>query len=520
MPVANEVEGVVMAALDPFEMPSGDAGYDEKFGKLGLTFDDVMLLPAESSVLPKDVDTATRFTPDITLKIPVVSAAMDTVTESRMAIALARHGGIGVVHRNLSPDDQASQVDRVKRSESGMITDPVTLRPHNLVAEALDLMAHFHISGIPVTDDTNRLVGILTNRDLRWFDQDQVNVPIADIMTKDDLVTVPVGTTLTQAQEIFRTNRIEKLPVVDSDGRLRGLITVKDIQKKIDFPEATKDDSGRLRVAAAIGVGSDALDRAKGLIEVGVDAIVVDTSHGHADAVIQTVRELRASWDGPIVGGNIATAGAAQALIDAGVDAIKIGIGPGSICTTRVVTGIGVPQITAVFDCARVARNAPRPVSVIADGGLQYAGDLAKAISAGADTVMFGSLLAGSDEAPGEVVVVQGERYKEYRGMGSVGAMKSRSFSKDRYFQDHVGDADKLVAEGIEGRVAYTGQLKHTVFQLVGGLRQAMGYCGAADVATMQVRSRFVRMTAAGLRESHPHDIWITQEAPNYQRQR
>jgi IMP dehydrogenase len=509
-----------MAALDPFDMPSGDAGYDEKFGKMGLTFDDVMLLPAESSVLPKDVDTSTRFTPDIALKIPVVSAAMDTVTEARMAIALARHGGIGVVHRNLTPDEQASQVDRVKRSESGMITDPVTLRPHNLVAEALDLMAHFHISGIPITDDTNRLVGILTNRDLRWFEQDQMNVPIAEVMTKDNLVTVPVGTTLEQAKEMFRRNRIEKLPVVDGDGRLRGLITVKDIQKKIDFPDATKDASGRLRVAAAIGVGSDALDRAKALIEAGVDAIVVDTSHGHADAVIQTVRELRSSWGGPIVGGNIATGGAAQALIDAGVDAIKVGIGPGSICTTRVVTGIGVPQITAVFDCARVARNASRPVSVIADGGLQYAGDLAKAIAAGADTVMFGGLLAGSDEAPGEVVVVQGERYKEYRGMGSVGALKARSFSKDRYFQDHVDDPEKLVAEGIEGRVAYTGQLKHTVFQLVGGLRQAMGYCGAPDVADMQVRSRFVRMTAAGLRESHPHDIWITQEAPNYQRQK
>jgi IMP dehydrogenase len=509
-----------MAAFDPFGPPSGDAGYDEKFGKLGLTFDDVMLLPAESSVLPRDVDTATRFTADITLKIPVVSAAMDTVTESRMAIALARQGGLGVVHRNLSPDDQASQVDRVKRSESGMITDPVTLRPHNLVAEALDLMAHFHISGIPVTDGTQRLVGILTNRDLRWFDEDQVNVPISEVMTKDNLVTVPVGTTLEQAQEIFRSNRIEKLPVVDGDGRLRGLITVKDIQKKIDFPYATKDESGRLRVAAAIGVGPDALDRAKGLIEAGVDAIVVDTSHGHADAVIRAVRDLRRSWDGPIVGGNIATAGAAEALIDAGVDAIKVGIGPGSICTTRVVTGIGVPQITAVFDCARAARNAGRPVCVIADGGLQYAGDLAKAIAAGADTVMFGGLLAGTDESPGEVVVVQGERYKEYRGMGSVGAMKSRSFSKDRYFQEHVGDPEKIVAEGIEGRVAYTGPLKHTVFQLVGGLRQAMGYCGAADVSDMQLRSRFVRMTAAGLRESHPHDIWITQEAPNYQRQR
>jgi IMP dehydrogenase len=509
-----------MPALDPFDLPSGDAGYDEKFGKLGLTFDDVMLLPAESGVLPKDVDTSSELVPGVSLRLPVVSSAMDTVTESRMAIALARLGGIGVIHRNLPADEQASQVDRVKRSESGMITDPVTLRPHNRVAEALDLMAQFHISGIPITDDTHRLVGILTNRDLRWIDESQVQAPIAEMMTKDNLVTVPVGTTLEQAKRIFRTNRIEKLPVVDSDGRLRGLITVKDIQKKIDFPDASKDGSGRLRVAAAIGVGVDALDRAKGLIEAGADAIVVDTSHGHAQAVIETVRELRHSWSGPVIGGNIATAEAAAALIEAGVDAIKVGIGPGSICTTRIVTGIGVPQITAVFDCARVARQSKRPVRVIADGGLQYAGDLAKAIAAGADTVMFGSLLAGTDESPGEVVVVQGERYKEYRGMGSVGAMKSRSFSKDRYFQDHIGDADKLVAEGIEGRVAYTGPLKHTVFQLVGGLRQAMGYCGAASVADMQVRTRFVRMTAAGLRESHPHDIWITQEAPNYQRQR
>ena len=505
-----------MEPVDPFELPTGDAGYDAKFGKQGLTFDDVMLLPAESSVLPKDVDTGSWFTPDIRLNLPVVSAAMDTVTEARMAIAMARLGGIGVIHRNLPPDEQASNVDRVKRSESGMITDPVTLRPHNRVGEALDLMAHFHISGIPITDDTNRLVGILTNRDLRWYD-DEGDIAIETMMTKDNLVTVPVGTTLEQAQEIFRRNRIEKLPVVDHEGVLRGLITVKDIQKRIDFPDATKDESGRLRVAAAVGTGPDVLDRAKALIEAGVDAIIVDTAHGHADSVMQTVRELRAAWDGPLVGGNIATPGAAEALIAAGVDAIKVGIGPGSICTTRIVTGIGVPQITAVFDCARVARS--KGVSVIADGGLQYAGDLAKAVAAGADTVMFGSLLAGADESPGDVVVVQGERYKEYRGMGSVGAMKSRSFSKDRYFQDHIEDAEKLVPEGIEGRVAYTGPVKHTVFQLVGGLRQAMGYCGAATVGDMQTRSRFVRMTAAGLRESHPHDIWITKEAPNYQRQ-
>jgi IMP dehydrogenase len=507
-----------MEPVDPFDSPIGPAGYEEKFGKLGLTFDDVMLLPADSRVLPKDVDTATRFTRDITLKLPVMSAAMDTVTEARMAIAMARLGGIGVIHRNLSADAQASEVDRVKRSESGMITDPVTLRPHNLVADALDLMAHFHISGIPITDDTNHLVGILTNRDLRWFKPDEVDVPIHSVMTKDNLITAPVGTSLDQAQEIFRANRIEKLPVVDGDGRLRGLITVKDIQKRIDFPDSTKDESGRLRVAAAVGVGPEVPERAKALIEMGVDAIVIDTSHGHAEGVMQTVRQLRGMWDGPLVGGNIATSAAAEALIDAGVDAVKVGIGPGSICTTRVVTGIGVPQITAVFDCAEVARR--RGVCVIADGGLQYAGDLAKAIAAGADTVMFGSLLAGTDESPGEIVVVQGERYKEYRGMGSVGAMKSRSYSKDRYFQDHIDEPDKLVAEGIEGRVAYTGPVRHTVFQLVGGLRQAMGYCGARTVPAMQTRSRFVRMTAAGMRESHPHDIWITQEAPNYQRQR
>ncbi|MCX7620269.1 MAG: IMP dehydrogenase [Acidimicrobiales bacterium] len=489
--------------------------YDEKFGKLGLTFDDVMLLPAESRVLPKDVDTSTFLTPDIRLNIPVVSAAMDTVTEHRMAIALARWGGIGIIHRNLPPEEQAAEVDRVKRSESGMITHPVTLRPHNTVGDALELMARFHISGVPITDDTNRLVGILTNRDLRWFDDD-LESPISTVMTSGNLVTAPVGTDLEQAKEIFRRHKIEKLPVVDADGYLHGLITVKDIQKKIDYPNATKDAEGRLRVGAAVGVGPDAVERAKGLIAAGVDVIVIDTAHGHAESVRETVREMRHVWDGPLVAGNIATAAAAEALIEAGADAIKVGIGPGSICTTRVVTGIGVPQITAVFDAAQVARR--HGVTVIADGGIQYVGDVAKAIAAGADSVMFGSLLAGTDEAPGEVVVVNGERYKEYRGMGSVGAMKSRSFSKDRYFQDHVDDADKLVPEGIEGRVPYKGPLRHVVFQIEGGLRQAMGYCGAATISDMQQHTRFVRMTAAGLRESHPHDIWITEEAPNYRR--
>ncbi len=513
-----------MAPGDGFDdLPGSAAGtpagattaYDEKFGKLGLTFDDVMLLPAESRVLPRDVDTSTWLTPEIRLNIPVVSAAMDTVTEHRMAIALARLGGIGIIHRNLPPDEQAAQVDRVKRSESGMISHPVTLRPHNTVRDALDLMAQFHISGVPITDDTNRLVGILTNRDLRWFDAD-LESPIATVMTSGNLVTAPVGTDLEQAKQIFRRHKIEKLPVVDEEGYLHGLITVKDIQKKIDYPAATKDTEGRLRVGAAVGVGPDAVDRAKGLISAGVDVIVIDTAHGHAESVRETVREMRHVWDGPLVAGNIATAAAAEALIEAGADAIKVGIGPGSICTTRVVTGIGVPQITAVFDTAEVARR--RGVRVIADGGIQFVGDVAKAIAAGADTVMFGSLLAGTDESPGEVVVVNGERYKEYRGMGSIGAMKSRSFSKDRYFQEHVDDAEKLVPEGIEGRVPYKGAVRHVVFQIEGGLRQAMGYCGAATVADMQQSTRFVRMTAAGLRESHPHDIWITEEAPNYRR--
>jgi len=517
-----------MALGDGYEATSGssgggstagrvDEGFDDKFGKLGLTFDDVMLLPAESRVLPKDVDTSTRLTRDVSLKLPVCSAAMDTVTEHRMAIALARLGGLGIIHRNLPPDEQAGQVDRVKRSESGMISHPVTLRPHNTVNEALALMAEFHISGVPITDDTNRLVGILTNRDLRWFDGDE-SVPISSMMTAGDLITAPVGTDLESAKSIFKAHKIEKLPVVDADGYLQGLITVKDIQKKIDYPDATKDADGRLRVGAAVGVGPEVPDRAKGLIAAGVDVLVVDTAHGHADSVVQTVKELRTIWDGPLVAGNIATAAAAEALIDAGADAIKVGIGPGSICTTRVVTGIGVPQITAVFDCADVARR--RGVSIIADGGIQYVGDVAKAVAAGADAVMFGSMLAGTDEAPGDIVVVNGERYKEYRGMGSMGAMRSRSFSKDRYFQDHVDEADKLVPEGIEGRVPYKGALRHIVFQIEGGLRQAMGYCGAASVPEMQTETRFVRMTAAGLRESHPHDIWITEEAPNYQRLR
>ena len=506
-----------MAPADPFDSvvtPGDDPEFAAKFGRLGLTFDDVLLLPAESEVLPHEVDTSTWFTRDIRLSIPIVSAAMDTVTESRMAIALARMGGIGVIHRNLSPEDQIIEVDRVKRSESGMITDPVTLRPQQTIQTALDLMAQFHISGVPITDESNRLVGILTNRDLRFHIE--TDRRIDEVMTTEGLITAPVGTTLDEAQEMFRHVKVEKLPVVDDHGFLRGLITIKDLQKRIDYPNATKDGSGRLRVAAAVGTGSDVFDRAKALIDAGVDAIVVDTAHGHATSVAQTVRELRRTWDGPLIAGNVATSAAAEALIDAGADAIKVGIGPGSICTTRVVAGIGVPQITAVFDCSRVARR--RGVSVIADGGLQFSGDVAKAIGAGADCAMFGSLLAGTDESPGDVVLFQGERYKEYRGMGSMGAMKSRSFSKDRYFQEHVVDAEKLVPEGIEGRVPYVGNLSSIVHQLVGGLQQSMGYCGAPDIASMQDNAQFIRMTSAGLREAHPHDITITEQAPNYRR--
>lgn len=499
--------------LDP-EEPELSAAARSKFARLGLTFDDVMLMPAASDVLPPDADISTSFTSEIRLAIPVVSAAMDTVTEARMAIALARLGGLGVIHRNLSTEDQVHEVDRVKRSESGMITDPVTLRPHQRVQDALDLMARFHISGVPITDDANRLVGILTNRDLRF--EDNPGRPISEVMTSEGLMTAPVGTTLAAAQDLFRHYKVEKLPVVDADGYLRGLITIKDLQKKIDFPNATKDGDGRLRVAAAIGTGSDVLDRAKALIEAGVDALVVDTAHGHSGLVAQTVRELRRVWAGPLVAGNVATAAAAESLMDAGANAIKVGIGPGSICTTRIVTGIGVPQITAVFECAEVAHR--RGVTVIADGGMQYSGDLAKAIGAGADVAMFGSLLAGTEESPGDVVLYQGERFKEYRGMGSMGAMKSRSFSKDRYFQEHIADAEKLVPEGIEGRVPYTGKLHNIVHQLVGGLRQAMGYTGSATIRDLQEGSTFVRMTAAGLRESHAHDITITEQAPNYRK--
>ena len=487
---------------------------DGKFGKEGLAFDDVLLLPAESAVLPNDVATATRLTPTIALEIPIVSSAMDTVTEATLAIALAREGGIGIIHRNLSIEHQVAEIDKVKRSEAGMIVEPVTLGPDDLVADALDLMARYRVSGVPITSADGVLVGILTNRDLRFGARP--DALIRELMTSENLVTAPVGTTLADAELLLGRHKIEKLPIVDSTGRLRGLITVKDIQKRERYPLATKDERGRLRVGAAVGVGTDALERTAALVAAEVDVLVVDTAHGHSRGVVEMVRRIKAEFDIELIAGNIATGEAAEALIDAGADCLKAGVGPGSICTTRVVAGVGVPQVTAVFDVAEVAIRHGIPV--IADGGITSSGDVAKAIASGADTVMLGSMLAGTDESPGDVILVQGERFKEYRGMGSLGAMKARSFSKDRYFQGDVEDVDKLVPEGIEGRVPYKGPVAPIVYQLVGGLRQAMGYCGAATVEALKTESRFVRITGAGLRESHPHDVTITKDAPNYRR--
>jgi IMP dehydrogenase len=495
--------------LDPVE-----TALPAKFAKEGLTFDDVLLVPSESHVLPNAVNTATRLTRTIVLEVPVVSAAMDTVTEARMAIALAREGGLGIVHRNLSIQAQVGEVDKVKRSEAGMIVEPVTLSPDALVSDALDLMERYHISGVPITDDGGILVGILTNRDLRF--EKNVEQPVSALMTSRDLVTAPVGTTLAEAEQLLHRHRIEKLPIVDAEGRITGLITVKDIQKRVEFPQATKDAQGRLRVGAAVGVGPDALERAEALIAAGADVLVVDTAHGHSVGVIEMVGRIRGlSGDFEVIAGNIATGEAAEALIDVGADGLKVGIGPGSICTTRVVAGVGVPQITAIYDVADTASR--HGVPVVADGGMTSSGDVAKAIAAGADTVMLGSMLAGTEESPGDVVFAQGERFKEYRGMGSIGAMKARGFSKDRYFQGDVEDVEKLVPEGIEGRVPYKGPLAGVLHQVVGGLRQAMGYCGAPTIDAMK-SARFVRITGAGLRESHPHDITITKDAPNYRR--
>jgi IMP dehydrogenase len=496
----------------PFPGPSDEASYPAKFAKAGLTFDDVLLMPAESSVLPADVDTRTRLAAGIELAIPVLSAAMDTVTEARLAIALARAGGLGIVHRNLSIEDQVAEVDKVKRSQSGMIVDPVTLPPHALVRDALELMARYHISGVPITDTAGRLVGLLTNRDLRFVDNhDQV---IAKVMRQPPLVTAPLGTTLEQAKEVLWQHRIEKLPIVDDDGLLRGLITVKDIKKQTEHPHATQDDRGRLRCGAAVGVGADAVERAEALVEAGVDVIVVDVAHGHHRSVLDIVKEVKGRFGVPVIAGNITSAEAVDALVGEGADGVKVGIGPGSICTTRVVAGVGVPQLTAIYDCAVAA--ARHGATVIADGGVQQSGDIPKALAAGANVVMLGSLFAGVDESPGEVVFHQGERYKEYRGMGSLGAMKTRSYSKDRYFQGEIDEADKLVPEGIEGRVAYKGPVSNVLFQLIGGLRAAMGYCGTPTIDDLRRDARFVRITSAGLRESHPHDVTITKEAPNY----
>lgn len=484
----------------------------DKFTGMGLTFDDVLLIPAKSDVVPSEVSTHTRIAADIELQIPLLSAAMDTVTEARLAIAIAREGGIGIIHRNLSIEEQAAEVDKVKRSESGMIVEPVTLTPDRPIADALAVMERYHISGVPITDDNGKLVGILTNRDLR-FNQNQ-DQRISEIMTRENLITAPVGTTLKQAEEILHEHRVEKLPVVDDQGCLMGLITVKDIQKKIQYPHATKDSQGRLRVGAAIGVGAGAEDRAQELISKGVDLLIVDTAHGHNSGVINMVRTIKSKSSVPIIAGNIATGAAADALIEAGADGLKVGIGPGSICTTRVVAGTGMPQITAIYNVAQAAQRHDIPI--IADGGIQFSGDVAKAIAAGADAVMLGSLLAGSDESPGDVLIFKGERYKEYRGMGSLGAMRGRSFSKDRYFQDDIGNVSKLVPEGIEGRVAYKGRVAPIIYQLIGGLRSAMGYAGAPDIRSLRNDAQLVQITNAGLRESHPHDITVTQEAPNY----
>jgi len=492
------------------------SGLPEKFAMLGLTYDDVLLLPAASEVVPSEVDTSTKLTREITLKIPLISSAMDTVTESRMAIAMARQGGLGILHRNLSIEDQAAQADLVKRSEAGMVTNPVTCSQEDTLAEVDRLCGRYRISGVPVVDSTGVLLGIVTNRDMR-FEDDQ-NRQVKEVMTMMPLVTGKPGMSGDDALALLRINKIEKLPLVDDSGRLKGLITVKDYVKSDRYPLATKDSSGRLMVGAAIGVGDDAFDRGMALVDAGVDVLIVDTAHGHQRAVLDMVSRMKRETKVQVIGGNIATREGAKALIDAGADAIKVGVGPGSICTTRVVAGVGVPQITAIYEASLAAE--PAGVPVIGDGGLQYSGDIAKALVSGADTVMLGSLLAGCEEAPGQLVFVNGKQYKQYRGMGSLGAMQSRgeakSYSKDRYFQDDVLSEDKLVPEGIEGQVPYRGHLASVSHQLVGGLRASMGYAGAASIAELKQNGRLIRITSAGLKESHPHDVQLTVEAPNY----
>ncbi|QKS69602.1 IMP dehydrogenase [Paenalkalicoccus suaedae] len=482
--------------------------WENKFAKEGLTFDDVLLLPAESNVLPRDVSVATKLSDTLQLNIPIISAGMDTVTESGMAIAMARAGGLGIVHKNMSIEEQAEQIDRVKRSESGVITNPFHLTEDHQVFDAEHLMGKYRISGVPIADEDQKLVGIITNRDLRFIED--YSIPIKEVMTSEGLVTAPVGTTLKEAQGILQKHRIEKLPLVDENGKLKGLITIKDIEKAIEFPHSAKDKQGRLLVGAAVGVGGDSDARIKALVASEVDVLVIDTAHGHSQGVIDKVKSVREQYpDINIVAGNVATAEATKALIEAGANIIKVGIGPGSICTTRVVAGIGVPQITAIYDCATEARK--HGVPIIADGGIKYSGEIAKALAAGGHAVMLGSMLAGVTESPGEREIFQGRQFKVYRGMGSLGAMEKGS--KDRYFQE---DAKKLVPEGIEGRIPYRGPLKDTIHQLVGGLRAGMGYCGTATVKDLQDNGQFIRITNAGLKESHPHDVQITKESPNY----
>lgn len=495
---------------------------NDPFALIGLTYDDVLLLPGHTDVIPSEADTSSQLSKRITVQTPLLSAAMDTVTESRMAIAMARQGGLGVVHRNLSIDDQAEQVDRVKRSESGMITNPVTIGPEATLAELDELCARYRVSGLPVVDGAGRLLGIVTNRDTRFvLESDFPTRLVHEVMTKMPLVTGKVGISREDASELLAKNKIEKLPLVDDDGRLRGLITVKDFTKAEQYPLATKDDEGRLRVGAAIGFFGDGWERAMRLIDAGVDALFVDTANGHSQGVLEMIRRLKSdpvAAHVDVIGGQAATREGAQALIDAGADGIKVGVGPGSICTTRVVAGVGVPQITAIYESAKAA--GPAGVPLIADGGLQYSGDIGKALVAGADTVMLGSLLAGTEEAPGELIFVNGKQFKSYRGMGSLGAMQTRgkntSYSKDRYFQADVSGDDKLIPEGIEGRVAYRGPLSSVAYQLSGGLRQTMFYTGARTIPELKAKGKFVRITAAGLKESHPHDIQMTVEAPNY----
>lgn len=484
--------------------------WENKFAKEGLTFDDVLLVPAHSEVLPKDVDLSVQLTKNIKLNIPMISAGMDTVTESKMAIAMARQGGIGIIHKNMSIDEQAEEVEKVKRSENGVITNPFFLTPKHQVFDAEHLMGKYKISGVPIVNNVEeqRLVGIITNRDLRFVSD--YSLVIEDVMTKQDLITAPIGTTLEGAEKILQQHKIEKLPIVDENNKLKGLITIKDIEKVMEFPNAAKDGHGRLLVGAAVGVAKDTMARIAKLVDAHVDIITIDTAHGHSEGVLNTIREIRAAYPNlEIIAGNVATGEATRALIEAGADVIKVGIGPGSICTTRVVAGVGVPQITAIYDCATVAREYGK--SIIADGGIKYSGDIVKALAAGGYVVMLGSLLAGTSESPGETEIFQGRRFKVYRGMGSIGAMEKGS--KDRYFQE---DAKKLVPEGIEGRLPYKGPLADTIHQLVGGIRAGMGYCGTKNLEDLRNNSQFIKMTGAGLRESHPHDVQITKEAPNY----